>query len=294
MSQLSLSASWQSVVGGAHSLPALHAHDAPAQSKASPLRMHCEQLLTLIIGPSEHGTGPSGHSSGPAGDGEGGGGEGEGGGGDGGGGDGGGDGGGEGGISDGGGGDGGGGIGGAGGSTDPTATVAPPLPPPGGVGGGSPTPLAAEAEEADEDPPLLEAEDDAAAEEELPPLDEDAAAADEEAEEPPSVADAAEDEDEDDTCKARCALSTVDTAARSSTSACICMKYARERPRRRRWDRRRGGFNRIQERRRTDGANGLAIVGKTRHRAHTHSGRKAASRNSWGPCGGPPCPERHA
>ena len=24
-----------------------------------------------------------------------------------------------------------------------------------------------------------------------------------------------------------------------------------------------------------------------------HSGRKAASRNSWGPCGGPPCPERH-
>ena len=100
------------------------------------------------------------------------------------------------------------------------------------MGGGSPTPLAAEAEEADEDPPLLEAEDDAAAEEEPPPLDEDAAAADEEAEEPPFVADAAEDEDEDDSCKARCALSTVDTATRSSARACICIKC--ERPLRRR------------------------------------------------------------
>jgi len=96
----------------------------------------------------------------------------------------------------------------------------------------------------DKDPPLLEAEDDAAAEEEPPPLDEDAAAADEEAEEPPFVADAAEDEDEDDSCKARCALSTVDTATRSSVRACTCMKC--ERPLRRRRSqflRRHRGFN---------------------------------------------------
>ena len=37
-----------------------------------------------------------------------------------------------------------------------------------------------------------------------------------------------------------------------------------------------------------------SIVGKQdTELTQNHSGRKAASRNSWGPCGGPPCPERH-
>ena len=35
----------------------------------------------------------------------------------------------------------------------------------------------------------------------------------------------------------------------------------------------------------------LLLANQDTELTQDHSGRKAASRNSWGPCGGPPCPE---
>ena len=39
---------------------------------------------------------------------------------------------------------------------------------------------------------------------------------------------------------------------------------------------------------------GILLANQDTELTQNHSGRKAASRNSWGPCGGPPCPESEA